>query len=552
MLEVVPLTTGGGALIAARIRPATAPGSPGGLGGDIVDWLADAVVVVDRSGRLRYANPAAAELFGAADAAAMLGTPFGFPLAAGVTTEVEVVRRGRVPLVAEMRVAPATWEGAPCHVAALRDVTDRHAAQRAAERAALHDPLTGLPGRALLLDRAGRALAAARLARGAGPALLLLDLDHFTHTDDILGHRQADALLAALGRRLAERLRGSDTLARVGGDEFGVLITGVPGPDAAEQAGRRMLSALDAPFRAGRRTVHLRGSIGVALGTPGADPERLIRRAEHAVRAAKAAGGATVRVYDPGLHRASRREVRLETDLRAAVNERTFDVRYQPIVDLASHDVIDVEALVRWPRRGGDLLTPDAFVPVAERIGLIGAIDLWVLDRACSDLGDWALRTGGRICVNLSGSGVADGGLARRVARVLDERGVSPEALRLEITESALMRDPDGARAALTELAEVGVEVALDDFGTGYSSLARLRRFPIDMLKIDRGFVAAGDQDIVRTIISLAGHLGMGVVAEGVETPAQAETLRDLGCRLGQGWLFAPAVERHALEALLI
>jgi EAL domain-containing protein (putative c-di-GMP-specific phosphodiesterase class I) len=138
------------------------------------------------------------------------------------------------------------------------------------------------------------------------------------------------------------------------------------------------------------------------------------------------------------------------------------------------------------------------------------------------------------------------------VARVLDERGVSPEALRLEITESALMRDPDGARAALTELAEVGVEVALDDFGTGYSSLARLRRFPIDMLKIDRGFVAAGDQDIVRTIISLAGHLGMGVVAEGVETPAQAETLRDLGCRLGQGWLFAPAVERHALEALLV
>ena len=279
--------------------------------------------------------------------------------------------------------------------------------------------------------------------------------------------------------------------------------------------------------------------------------KRLLRQAEHAVRAAKAAGGGGFRIYDPGLHMAARRRLRLEADLRQAVADQSFAVRYQPIVEMATGALVDVEALVRWPRRRGTLLAPDAFVPLAEQTGLIGAIDLWVLDRACAELAGWAEASGGRICVNLSGRGLADAGLAAQVRRVLEARGVSPSSLRLEITESALVRDADGTRRALVALSALGVEVALDDFGTGYSSLARLRRFPIDVLKIDRGFVASDERDIVRTIVSLAEHLGMRVVAEGVETPEQADALRALGCRLGQGWLYAPALERGELEPLL-
>ena len=407
---------------------------------------------------------------------------------------------------------------------------------------AMHDALTGLPNRALFYDRLGQALNRGG-RQGTAVAVLFLDLDRFKLVNDSLGHSAGDKLLVAVAERLAGVLRAGDTAARFGGDEFVILCEDVNGERQAIAIAERIASELEAPFVIDSDEVFAHTSVGIALAAePGARPEALIRDADAAMYRAKERGGGVYEVFDDAMRERAVRRMATENALHRALDRGEFVMHYQPIVQMATGALYGVEALARWqhPERG--LVMPGEFIEAAEETGLIIALGAWAFDTACRQSAAWDGKV--MMSVNLSARQCTHPDLVSAFGAILQRTGADPAAVSLEITETALMEDIELSTATLSALKELGLRLALDDFGTGYSSLRALQHLPVDVVKIDRSFIEPIERDpqeaaIVAAVISLSHALGLRTVAEGIETIAQVDRLRALGCDLAQGFYFA-------------
>ncbi len=438
------------------------------------------------------------------------------------------------------------------------DITQRTRAEEALQHQAFHDVLTGLPNRALFLDRLEHTLARANRHDGL-VGVLFLDLDRFKLVNDSLGHAAGDLLLIAVAERVKACLREEDTVARFGGDEFAVLLADLDDVGMALRAAERIIHALDAPFHLAGHDVATGTSIGIVINIPEHTPADMLRDADAALYRAKSRGRGRYEVFDETMNAQALERLELEADLRSALERGEFVVYYQPKIALETGSLDGMEALVRWlhPRRG--LVSPSAFVPLAEETGLIRPLGQWVLEEACRQTKRWHDRLPGlRIVtsVNLSPRQFQQPTLVEDVAAALQRSGVDPRHIQLEITESAAMEDAEAAVTTLERLKELGVQLAIDDFGTGYSSLAYLKRFPVDELKIDRAFVtglgaSSEDVSIVNAVTSLGHALNLTIVAEGIETAEDSRQVQTLGCEIGQGYYFAKPLAPADADAYL-
>lgn len=427
--------------------------------------------------------------------------------------------------------------------------------------AALHDGLTGLPNRALLLDRLKLVVAQAKRRPDHLFALLFLDLDRFKMINDSLGHVAGDELLIETSRRLKNNLRTADTVARLGGDEFAILLDGIESNSDVLHVAERLQEDLIQPYYIGGQEVFTTASIGITLSTTGYESaETILRDADTAMYRAKQNGKARYELFDKDMHADAVAMLRLESDLRRALDRSELVVFYQPIVSLKEEKISGFEALVRWqhPRHG--LIPPKDFIPIAEDTGLIIDIGQKVLREACRQMREWQreglVDMSVTMSVNLSNKQFTSPKLGEQIARILQQTGLDANCLNLEITETVVTENAENACVTLRQLRALGIHLSIDDFGTGYSSLSYLHRFPVNTLKIDRSFIsnmAAGNENsaIVRTIIALADNLGMNVVAEGIETEAQREELSVSGCEYAQGYLFARPAAASATEDLI-
>ncbi|MGQ0593305.1 MAG: putative bifunctional diguanylate cyclase/phosphodiesterase [Gammaproteobacteria bacterium] len=378
--------------------------------------------------------------------------------------------------------------------------------------------------------------------------------------NDSLGHLIGDQLLVATARRLQDLLRGGDTLARLGGDEFAVLLEDISGPNHATHVAERMLRDLARPFELGGQEIHIGASIGIALSTSGYElADDVIRDADTAMYRAKAQGASRYQVFDAAMHEGAMRRLRLENDLRLAIDRDQLHLRYQPVVDLDSGRIIGVEALARWRHQRYGIVPPSEFISLAEETGLIVPLGEWVIRTACAQAQSWQ-DAGTRplyIAVNISGVQFRHGNLAQTIREALRDTGLAAARLALEVTESSLIPQVEVALSTMRELKELGLMLFMDDFGTGYSSLSYLKRFPVDTIKIDQSFVRdvacdANDAAIVTAINAMARSLRMDVIAEGVETEDQLRFLRGQGCGKAQGFLFSPPRTPEEVSALLL
>jgi diguanylate cyclase (GGDEF)-like protein len=455
-----------------------------------------------------------------------------------------------------------------------RDITDRKRAEEMLQHNALFDTLTDLPNRALFADRLQHALVRAQRHREYRFAVLFIDVDEFKVINDSLGHSAGDELLLQIANRLIANFRDTDTLARsadspqpaenglarLGGDEFTVLLEDIRDPSDAIRVAQRVQSKLAGPFEVKGQQLVIGASIGVASSNSSySSAEEVIRDAEIAMYRAKRAGKARCEVFDPAMHSTAVVRLKLETDLRRALENGELIAYYQPIISLATGKITGFEALSRWLRPEG-VVPPSEFIPVADETGLIVPLSRITMREACRQLRSWQSLFGCdpplSMSVNISPRQFAEPELARQISAVLDDTGVEPSALDLEITETIAMKDADRAFFVLSELKSLGVNLSVDDFGTGYSSLSRLPRFPVDALKIDRVFISDmttnhENSEIVRLIISLAHNIGLKVVAEGTEREDQIAELKRLGCEMAQGFLYSPPVTPDAAMELL-
>jgi len=542
----------------------------------ILATVADPVIVCDSEGRIRFTNGAASTVLGygpgeLVDAPierlaepslvsavralvtageSVRGTEMVFHKRDGEEVDVEV---SLSPLLDDRRAAVGA-------VLIARDIRARKLAESRIAYQAHHDALTGLPNRALFYDRLTQELARSRRHDGRRLAVLFLDLDQFKVVNDTLGHAAGDRLLIEIAGRLQRTVRESDTVARVGGDEFTFLLPGIDRAEDAARAAQKILDAISRPIEIGGRQLYITTSIGISLyPADGEEPEALLSSADIAMYRAKDLGRNGFQLSSPAMNARSVARLSLERDLRMALERGEFALVYQPQADVASGRTVGVEALLRWnhPERG--LVLPGEFIAIAEETRLILPLGEWVLRTACEQARQWQAAGAPplRVAVNLSALQFRQRNLARTVHTVVEESGIDPGSLVIEITESAAMLDAGLTIDVLSELREMGLHIAIDDFGTGHASLSYLKRFPIDTLKIDRSFVScisAQDPEstaIIRAVVALAGSLGMKTVAEGVATEEQLQLVRALGVDKIQGFIFSRPVSGATVKAML-
>jgi len=480
-------------------------------------------------------------------------------IAAGAATTCELsllaADGGRIP--ADVRFHPVLEEGRVVEVQGIaRDITEKKRAEAELLRLALHDQLTGLPNRRMFLERLSQTLTR-RPRAGEHVAVLVIDVDNFKSINDAMGHAAGDAVLVAVAKRLAECVRPEDTPARIGGDEFAILVDSLR-PGQCARLAERVLAAFADPLPLPDRDMPVRLSIGAAADLPGSiGTDDLLKRADLALYSAKRRGKSSYSVFDRSLLADIIDRIALEADLPAALDGDQLFLEYQPIVQLSDGSIDSAEALVRWRHPSRGRLEPAVFVPVAEECGLISELERWVLHEACRQAAGWGTGRAQApgISVNISALHVDGSDLAGDVALALDVSGLQPDRLTIEITESALMRT-DAVLTKLLTLKDMGVSIAIDDFGTGYSSLSYLPQLPVDVLKIDRAFTAGVTGDmrasaVARAIMRLAETFGLSTVAEGVETEQQWTRLGRLRCRRAQGNWIAPSLPLQSLKELM-
>ncbi len=533
----------------------------------LLTHVADGVVVINESGIVEIFNDAAEKIFGY-EAREMVGTnvnrlmpePYrsehdGYlkryqktrqASILGTSRELVGVRRNGESFPLVIKVSEIPVEASSLFIAVIRDITEEKETARRIQELATHDALTGLPNRLLLADRLDQAIVQGRRTQ-TRVALLFLDLDGFKTINDSLGHAIGDLMLKAVAQRLVASLRATDTVARQGGDEFVVILPGLASIATADKVTQKLLARLAAPYDIEGRMLYVGASVGITIyPDDGEDRDTLMKNCDIAMYRAKDAGGNVRLFFRPDMNREVAARQSLGTDLHQALKRDEFRLHYQPVVDFASETIVGLEALVRWQHPVHGLLAPSHFIGLAEETGLIVPIGNWVLAAACAQWRMWsdAGLNAPPIAVNLSARQFREAELAATVTRTLDEYGVDPSALVLEITESMVIGNFDTAIAALDALRATGVQIALDDFGTGYSSLSYLKRLPINTMKIDQSFVRdiasdANDAAVVTAIVALGHSLHMTITAEGVETKEQHHFLRDHGCDRYQGYLFS-------------
>ncbi|HEV7395354.1 MAG TPA: EAL domain-containing protein [Pyrinomonadaceae bacterium] len=539
--------------------------------------LSPEAIIVQSDGCIVYANPAAATLVGAPDVEALVGRPVAdfvdpdyrdnfnarenhlrenqesdlraekFVRLDGQTRDVEVV------------MAAVIYGGKAATQIQTRDITERRRAEEQLLHDAFHDSLTKLPNRALFIDHLKLAVNHCRRRKTYLFAVLFIDLDRFKVINDSLGHMVGDEVLIACARRLESCLREGDTIARLGGDEFTILLDGIKDHRDAHRVAERVQEVLSDPFVFAGRELFVTASVGIKYSGDNSQPEELLRDADTAMYSAKTLGKAQYQIFDTKMHTRAMTQLQIESDLRRAVDRAEFCVNYQPIVSLESGRITGFEALVRWqhPERGR--IFPTEFISVAEETGLIMQIDLFVLRQACSQMRKWhdvlPITRRMKVSVNLSCKQFMQPMIVGQVLGILQETGLDPSSLKLEITESVMMEKGDHTMNVLEQFCQAGIELSLDDFGTGYSSLSYIHRFPVSTLKIDQSFIKriGGDHngEIVRAVVTLARNLGMEVVAEGIETAVQLDQLKALNCEQGQGYYFSTPVDAEVATELI-
>jgi len=467
----------------------------------------------------------------------------------------------------------STIRDAKCEVAKLvivnRDITERKRAEQQLEYNLFHDLLTGLPNRRMFMDRVQSAFARVRREAGRSYALLLLNVDHFKVFNETMGTRAGDHILTEIARRLSAELRQDDaagrdrttavsdaSLFRLGADEFTILLETVGDPSDAMRIARQIQAAVAAPFSIESREVRASTSVGIALTTAAhSRPEDILKDADVAMRRAKALGGSRCEVFDEAMHTRAVGRLKLESDLRTALAERQFRIHYQPVMQLDARRIMSFEALLRWEHPAQGLISPYRFIDAAEDTGILVSIGHWLLVQACRQLREWEVndRSGSpmNVTVNVSARQFADARLANDIQDALQQTGVDPSRLQLEMTEEIAAADPKLTVTVLSHLKHLGIGTVLDDFGTGSTSLVGLTQFPVDALKIDRSLIREmqtdrSAADVVELIITLAHKMKLKVIAEGIETARQLERLIELGCEYGQGYFFSQPMEAKA------
>jgi diguanylate cyclase (GGDEF)-like protein/PAS domain S-box-containing protein len=462
----------------------------------------------------------------------------------------------------EVLITIAPIPGADQNVASLTDISELKEAERQIYHQAFHDTLTGLPNRALFIEHLNMAIKRGKRREDYHFAVLYLDIDRFKLVNDSLGHGVGDHLLCSFANRIQDSLRDIDTLARLGGDEFIILLEDIEDSSYASKVAERLQQELKRPFIINGKEVFAPASFGAVLNTKAYDlADDIIRDADSAMYHAKETGRAQFKIFDRKLHEKVLHLLQRETDLRKAIHQDEFEIHYQPIVSLKTASIIGFEALLRWRHPQLGLIFPGSFVSIAEEAGLIIPITRIVVQRACRDLQSWQNQVSDLIKlsmnVNVSSKHFLQPSLLNDIEDILNQTGLPPNQLKIEITETVLMEDADETVRLAHRLKDYGLEIVIDDFGTGYSSLSYLQRLPIDTLKVDRSFVSRiqdqpdGNRNIVEAIISLAHRLGMIVVAEGVETPEQYAILLEMNCQLGQGNLFSKPLPKPEVDELI-
>ena len=469
---------------------------------------------------------------------------------------------GEVRWVLSRGVAVRDESGTPWRMAgSMTDITRRKQTEARLLHEAMHDALTGLPNRILFMDRLELALRRYRRDPNKLFAVLFFDLDRFKHVNDSLGHQVGDELLAQVAGRLLGCLRPGDTLARLGGDEFAIVLNDIAGPTDAIFVVERLQEALAQEFEIEAHSIYTSASIGIAVSSEAyRTPDEMLRDADIAMYRAKNSGHATYAVFDTYMHDQAMFQHRMETDLRRALDKGEFDIYYQPIIAMEDRRVIGFEALLRWHHPSRGLVMPEEFIGIVEDTSLVVPIGWWVIERACYQLAKWQrlfpVNPPLAMSINVSGKLFLTDDMAKRLAALLEDCGLAPETVRLEITERVVMDHGDLVLSTLSDLRDLGVQLHVDDFGTGYSSLTYLQRFRYDSLKIDRAFVSTMSEKvdssaIVEAIITLGMTLGMQVVAEGVETPEQFNRLRAMNCPAAQGFWFCKPLHQDAVNDFL-
>jgi diguanylate cyclase (GGDEF)-like protein/PAS domain S-box-containing protein len=540
---------------------------------NFVENMSDGAATVSAGGIVLYANQALADLIGsscpqivgrsvyeflAPTCRANLAIVVALDKAESLESTLLNATGAEVPVL--IGASSLTLNGDNITCLTFTDLTSERQAEAELAHWALHDAMTGLPNRTLLFDRIQHALGRRTSSRGI-IALLFCDVDGFKAVNDAYGHHAGDDTLRTLAQHMTASVRPEDTVARIGGDEFAVLCEGLEDVEDAIAVASRIQAAVATQGDTESAAYKVTLSIGVALTYVGVDitPGDLLRHADQAMYKAKHESSNDIALFDDQLRLVADSRSVLLSQLHHAVTDRELRLHYQPILSLQDESIVGVEALLRWQHPGRGIIPADDFIPLAEHSGLITPIGAWVLRNACQQAATWAAANlEGRklqMAVNVSSRQLAQsGGLVRTVKSAIAESGIDPTALVLEVTESALMDDAESALQVLKELKALGVRIAIDDFGTGYSSLTYLKRFPVDVLKIDRSFVAGishsrDDVAIVHSVIDLADAFGISAVAEGIETPEHLAILRDLGCTFGQGFLWSPAMSAHKLGA---